>query len=127
MNDKRRYARIEPVYDWRLEEKRNEFGQVLAPHGVGVGAFGGAPGVFDLGGFEIGVEIEGARVDEVVFAAGEPDQGRALFEAVEFGLDIGRDGGGEGPDGAELIEMVHADGERLAATHGEAGDGGFGL
>ena len=90
-----------------------------------MGAFGFAVNVFHLAFGEKFVETAVAFEEEILAAAGEPEEFRGSFR--EEVSRIFGDGGAKGSEGREHFGVTEADVEGLAAAHGEAGDSaGFG-
>ena len=82
----------------------------------------------DAGFFELGDALEVRLKEEVVFAAGDPEEFelcvgfKGIVEGFGDGVAFG-DPGGEGADIGKGVEFVEADREGMATAHGEAGDG----
>ena len=105
-----------------FEEEGDEFIEVSAPDAPVVGAVGNVGDVLDFFVFE-GSEESGVGVEEkILFAAADPEQFEAgvrrvgvVKEGFVFGLVA--DGGTEGADVSECVEVAESYGYRLAAAH----------
>lgn len=111
-----------------LEELGGEFGEVTAPDGPAMVAFGEVPFVAEMVGFELLDELEVTLEEEVFLAAGDPEEGEATVDTAGVGEGVGegvgaRGGGAEAGDPGEAVGVVETDTEGLFAAHAQAGEG----
>jgi len=96
--------------------------QIVIPHGNLVHAAVDVPYVIDPGFNQSLVQVPASRDQVVLVAAADPQQTQLVFGLLDLWnegiglLEVGR--GGEAADPCEFVDVVYAEIEALAATHG---------